>query len=92
MKDFRDSKMATHKRAADGRMKFWGSTGLKSSQIYPPGYGKAIGDALITAPLEIFDDFDTSREGDWSEFREGHLPHWTDARLGAVWCFLGHPV
>ena len=62
-----------------GRVKIWGEPALKSTQIYPIGYGVAIS-KLLREPCPDAVTFEVVR-GDGLQFRAAGREHWVDAHL-----------
>jgi hypothetical protein len=72
----------------NGKHTYTGSTGLKKTQEYPAGYGRATA-ALMRAAVESVDsddefDYDVLSE-DAEPYRTGGAEFWCDAELKRVW-------
>jgi hypothetical protein len=83
--------MVTYSEDATGKVSYSGSTGLKSSQAYPKGYGTATSKLLTAAPVDIDTDSDVDidvldEEAD-KYIRDGGNV-WQDADVGPVWSLV----
>ncbi len=77
---------AAHFRGKDGGNKYRGNAALKSTQVYPIGYGKAIADSMQSAVVDadVSEDFDFQQLADF-EHLQGSTALWLDAALMPVW-------
>ena len=76
---------------AQGKVRFCGGHGLKQTQEYPPGYGKATS-ALMQAAVITLEDSDEEWDYDVlaqnGDFSSAGREQWADADLDGVGCLV----
>jgi hypothetical protein len=83
--------MVTYAEDATGKVSYSGSTGLKSSQAYPKGYGTATSKLLLAAPMDLDTDSDVDidvLDEEAAKFICDGGNMWKDANVGPVWSLV----
>jgi hypothetical protein len=94
-KDFaKRTDLVTYTEDVTGKVSYSGSTGLKSSQAYPKGYGTATRKLILAAPVDVDTDSDVDfdvLDEEAEKFIHNGGNVWLDANVGPVWA-LCHRV
>jgi hypothetical protein len=86
----RDTNVVVYSEGSKGQVRYTGSSGLKETQAYPRGYGRATAKLIRAAVVDVDSDSDPdfnypifSVEAD--AFLSGGSEQWSDADVGSVW-------